>query len=181
MRGYQDIYDYETIIVPKITKKAEELRKNPDLTPTERDTIVASWTKTWINQIRTHKKPERANVAVALFPKLPFKDGSFDQIVASWSISAHVFDLLSPDEFMTCWKELDRVLANDGNVYIFPLNYYFENYYDMLQSLQTMSKKLNLDYQLLDSDGEPINEDDFENSKYDVYTLHISKGQMSHE
>ena len=81
-RGLRDIYDYQTIFIPKIQKKRAELIAAGYNTE-QIDDEIESWTYTWINEIRLHKKPQHAHVVVGVFPELPFQDQSFDRLIAS--------------------------------------------------------------------------------------------------
>ncbi len=170
-RGFRDLYDWEHIILPKIKQKEEELTKKPDITDEERKTIITSWIQTWINEIRLKKKPEKAHVVVGVFPQLPFKDHTFNRLVASWSISAHLFAYLNEDEFGACWREINRVLDDKGEAYIFPLTYSDIDELSIMNSLEQARNTIGMDYELLDNTGALVPDTDF----YSATTLHIKR------
>ena len=168
-RGFRDLYDWEHIIMPKVKQKEQELSHKQDITEEEKQTIIDSWIRTWINEIRLEKKPAKAHVVVGVFPQLPFKDKHFDRMVASWSISAHLFAYLDHDQFMVCWKETARVLADEGEAFIFPLTYEDIDQETILNSLYEAQHMYGITFELLDNTGTLLADEDF----YYATTLHL--------
>jgi len=137
-RGFRDIPDWNNIIKPKLEALEQELSGLPEL---ERERRIANETRGWIEEIRLQKRAEKSNVVEAVFPQLPFKDEAFDRLVASWSISAHVFAELDKEGFEVFWDETHRVLVDQGEAYIFPLNYYYYVDETLISSLEKMKEK----------------------------------------
>ena len=150
-RGFRDTLDWKNIIEPKVKALESDLKGLPEA---EKNKEIASATKSWIEEIRLHKRTESSNVLEAVFPQLPFKDASFDRMVASWSISAHVFAELDETGFEVLWDETQRILKEGGKAYIFPLNYYYEVDSTIISSLENMKIKHKLmDYTILDDES----------------------------
>ena len=150
-RGFRDTLDWKNIIEPKVKALESDLKGLPEA---EKNKEIASATKSWIEEIRLHKRTESSNVLEAVFPQLPFKDDSFDRMVASWSISAHVFAELDETGFEVLWDETQRILKEGGKAYIFPLNYYYEVDSTIISSLENMKIKHKLmDYTILDDES----------------------------
>jgi hypothetical protein len=177
-RGFRDIPDWNNIIKPKIDALEEKLGNIPEQ---EKRKILDRETIDAIEEIRLKKHTEKSNVVEAVFPQLPFKSNSFDRMVASWSISAHVFAELSKDEFAVFWNETQRVLSNNGIAYIFPLDYYYEVDEILVDSLEEMKKRYpDTTYAFIDKNGYeiPIESSDYAGYGYE-YTLAIYKGQRN--
>lgn len=174
-RGFRDIPDWHNIIIPKLERILEkaEGEKGMSLTEEEKDDLVGKYRKKFIDDIRLKKRTDEAEVLQARFPELPFKDKSFGRFVASWSISAHIFDWMNKREFDCCWEEIARVLAKDGEAYIFPLNYHFGDKTEMLESLKEAAVKLNFTWEIYDYNKEAMSESDVENYQERAYTLKI--------
>lgn len=174
-RGFRDIADWHNIVIPKMDDALEKIKKekNKDLTEEEFENFVEEYGRKFIDEIRLKKRTDLAEVLQARFPELPFKDKSFDRFVASWSISAHIFSRLNKEEFNYCWKELARVLAKDGEAYIFPLNYYFDDKNDMLESLKEASGKENFSWEIYDAYNRIMTENDVKDNGDFAYTLRI--------
>lgn len=174
-RGFKDIPDWHNIVIPKLDKALKEIEqeKMRELTEEEFEKFADEYKKKFIDEIRLKKRTDKAEVLQARFPELPFKNDSFDRFVASWSISAHIFDKLNQKEFSVCWKEIARVLAEDGEAYIFPLNYYFEDKNDMIESLKKISTEENFSWEIYDGYTHVMTEDDVREYGYDAYTLRI--------
>ncbi|MBD3366264.1 hypothetical protein GF360_02880 [candidate division WWE3 bacterium] len=174
-RGFKDIPDWNNIIKPKVEALEQELSNLPEQ---ERERRVANETRSWIEEIRLQKRTEKSNVVEAVFPQLPFKDEAFDRLVASWSISAHVFAELDEEGFEVFWDETHRVLADQGEAYIFPLNYYYYVDETLINSLEQMKEKHpDMDYAILNNEGTPISYEEASSYGYgDEYTLVLHKG-----
>lgn len=174
-RGFKDILDWNNIIKPRVEALEQEL---VDLPEKERDKKIANETRGWIEEIRLQKRTEKSNVVEAVFPQLPFKDEAFDRFVASWSISAHVFAELDEEGFEVFWDEIHRVLADQGEAYIFPLNYYYYVDEILINSLEQMKEKHpDMDYSILDNTGTPLSYEKAGSYGYrDEYTLVLHKG-----
>ena len=174
-RGFEDIKDWNEIIMPQLERIIieEEKKKGSALNDEETEEVIDRKKKGLIESIRLKKRVEKPNVVQGMFPELPFKDNSFDRFVASWSISAHIFDEFNEDEFEYCWQEIIRVLDSKGEAYIFPLNYYFDDKSTMMRSLQEFGKNGLFEWKIYDSDGEEV--EDMENDEYLAYTLWIGK------
>jgi len=150
-RGFRDIPDFNNKILPKIEAKRKELQEK-GVSAEEIENEIEGWKKTWIDEIRLVKKTKKAYVVEAVFPELPFKPESFDRFVASWSISTHTFAELDEEGFATCWREIKRVLKDDGEAWIFPLDYYWNPDRVFLDSLEQSG----MEWQMYDSYGEPV-------------------------
>lgn len=176
-RGFRDIYDWKNIIEPKLQAKEQEL-KSAGMPEDKLENELKEWTRMWINQIRLKKKPEQANVVVGVFPELPFANASFDRFVASWSISAHAFEHFTYEDFLTCWQEILRVLRDDGEAYIFPLDYREIDMRALEDSLSDLSAEdgYDLEWLIYDGNGEVIGPEDYEDYGY---TLKITKKPLS--
>jgi hypothetical protein len=174
-RGFKDIPDWHNIVLSKLEKiiKEKEEKIGKKLDDEERNEIINKHKKRFIEEIRLKKRTDKANVVQGMFPDLPFKDGSFDRFVASWSISAHIFEEMNKEEFKHCWKEITRVLSKKGEAYIFPLGYYFDNEDNMIESLEEFEKNRKICWKLYNYNGEEIEniEDDIDAA----YTLWLGK------
>ncbi len=149
-RGFTDIPDWNNIIKPKVDALARKLAHLPK---DQRKKTIANETRSWVESIRLQKHTEKSNVVEAVFPQLPFKSESFDRLVASWSISAHMFAQLDEEGFEVLWDEVHRVLKDNGTAYIFPLNYYYKVDETLIASLEYMkTKHPDMDYRIKDND-----------------------------
>lgn len=173
-RGFRDIPDWHNIILPKIRDLETKLG---DLSEDEKAKVIANFKRGWIEEIRLKNTTENVNVVEAVFPQLPFKDDSFDRLVASWSISAHLFAELDVEGFDTIWDETHRVLKTNGKAYIFPLNYYYFVDKTLIDSLENMKEKYpEMAYAILDAHGETMA---YPLGGYeDNFTLVIKKGSL---
>ncbi|MFH1187316.1 MAG: hypothetical protein V1688_00465 [bacterium] len=159
--GFKDILDWHNTILPQLQneiKKNEKLNRKK-LDEKETETFIEKHKKRYIEEIRLQKRTKKSNVVEAMFPALPFKDGTFDRFVASWSISAHIFNKLNQDEFQYCWEEIIRVLNNEGEAYIFPIGDYIKNKNYMIEPLKYIAQEGLIEYKILDKKGEEIKED----------------------
>lgn len=77
--------------------------------------------KQLIEQHRFVKRTKHARVMKATFPDVPFEPGSFDRIVASWSLSTHMFPEMSKQDFTIYWNKMDELLKRDGVAYLWPI------------------------------------------------------------
>jgi len=67
-----------------------------------------------------------------------------------------------------------RVLDQEGEAYIFPLNYYFDDKSEMSESLNEFEKNFEgFQWKIFDDMGEEI--EDMERDEYSAYTLWIGK------
>lgn len=156
-RGFKDIPDWNNIIEPKVDALKNKIQ---DLPEDEQNKIIQNNTRGWIEEIRLKKDTENVNVVEAIFPQLPFKSESFDRIVASWSLSAHVFAKLTEEEFEVFWDESYRVLKDKGEMYIFPLTFHYYVDDTLLNSLDNMREKyLGSGYYFIDNAGNRIDEE----------------------
>lgn len=174
-RGFRDVADWHNIIIPKMDDALEKIKqgKGGQLSEGEFDDFVEKYSRKFIDEIRLKKRTDLAEVLQARFPELPFKDKSFDRFVASWSISAHIFARMNKEEFNLCWEEIARVLAKDGEAYIFPLNYYFDDKSEMLDSLQEASEKENFSWKIYDAYNRIMTEEEVRDHGDFAYTLWI--------
>jgi hypothetical protein len=163
-KGFRDVYDFNTEILPKLEKFREECKRQ-NMDDGEMEEKIEREKIKLIEEIRLVKKPKNANVVKAIFPELPFKDDSFDRFVASWSISAHTFSHLEKNEFDIVWKEIGRVMKEGGSAYVFPLSYSYIDKDIFLSSLKDMEKECEgMRYVFLNSYGEGIEYDDGANT-----------------
>jgi hypothetical protein len=169
-RGFKDIPDWNNIIKPKLDSLKQQLTDLPEEDANRKIDVAL---RSWIGEIRLKKNTEKTNVVEAIFPELPFKSESFDRLVASWSISAHVFAGLDEEEFDVFWSETYRVLRSGGEAYIFPLNYYYAVNETLINSLEAMKFKYSdVSYEILDSEGQPVSNPIYSDNNY---TLVINK------
>lgn len=159
-RGFRDVPDWNNIILPELEKMAlkEEKEQGKKLSNEERAEFFQKYAKRFIEQIRLKKETMRSNVVEGNFPELPFKDESFDRFVASWSISAHVFDISDKEDFDLYWQEIYRVLKKGGEAYIFPLDFYYNNKENMMKALEGQDI---LGYEFLDINGGKVEDPDY--------------------
>jgi hypothetical protein len=166
-RGFRDVPDWNNIILPELENLvSEEEKKGEKLTDEEKENIFKKNTKRLIEEIRLKKETKHSNVVEASFPELPFKSESFDRFVASWSISAHIFDVSNKEDFDLYWREISRVLKKNGEAYIFPMDFHFDDKEYMLESL---AEQNNFEYKLLDAYGNEVDD------PYDSHTLVLKK------
>lgn len=151
-RGFRDIPDWQKIILPRLQIETQKL-KDQSLGGEEIDEHLGKLAKTMINELRTKKIPEKANVVQAVFPALPFKKDSFDRFIASWSISAHTFANLDEADFAAYWQEIARVLKPGGEAYIFPLKYSDYDDAALTESLARFSQTGLIESKFLDQTG----------------------------
>lgn len=126
-QGYQDVSDYTSIVQPKLQafqeslsyeKIAELYDRYPNKTPEE---FIREHERQIIDELRLEKQPKDAHVIQAVFPELPFAEGSIDRIIASYSISTHQIKEMTPKDFDAWAQTLARVLSHGGKAYIFPV------------------------------------------------------------
>ena len=174
-KGFEDVPDfYKHIWFPLwLEIQEEEIKAGEKYSDEERMEQIKKRIRPYADNIRLKKKTKESNVIQAVFPELPFKDNSHDRIVASWSLSTHVFDKLSEEEFETCWDEIMRVLKKDGEAYIFPLYYRgFQDKTTMIDSLNEYLKSHpDFEYKLLDGYVEEMPDEEVDMSS----TLLIKK------
>ncbi len=113
-RGFADIYLVKKVIEPAIE---EEMIKNRGITEEQKERII----KNLVQEYRFIKKYKQAEMVKAAFPDMPFEDKQFDRLIASWSISTHMFPVMEKREFDVYWDEIDRLLKKDGVAYIWPI------------------------------------------------------------
>lgn len=166
-RGFKDLYDWERVIMPELEKRERGLS---NLEETEREKILKDDALWLIRALRTSKKTEYADVAQATFPALPFEDGSFDIVVASWSISTHIFPEMSKDDFLVFWEEIYRVLKEGGEAYLFPL--WRCDVSELLDSLdEFVSKHPDFYYNFFDRKGEPTSPEYWNSENWNTLVL----------
>jgi len=152
-RGFKDIPDFLNIIVPKMNEKRRQLLLE-GVVEEDAVKVVGRLTRSWIEELRLKKIPQKANVVEAVFPALPFQNRSFDRFIASWSISAHTFGVLDREEFGKYWLEIYRVLNKSGEAYIFPLHYSHVDIDALESSLKEFSSHHNCEWKYLDHEGQ---------------------------
>ncbi len=135
-RGLRDIWLIDTVIEPKI--REERVARNlagKHLSVEEEKRIRDSI----IHDNRFVRRMKQADLIKAAFPNVPFDNHSFDRITASWSISTHVFPVMSNIDFRIYWEEIDRLLKKDGICMMWPIytrsDFGFENISSMSDSL----------------------------------------------
>lgn len=152
--GLEDLVDWRNIIQPKAVALEQELSS---LQPWERKRRVEEAIQYWIEEIRLKKCTKKSEVVEGLFPRLPFRDKSFDRVVASYSFSFHSMHYLTVEQLKDLWQEIYRVLDSGGEAYIFPMNRMAETVERVNESLALMMEiNPDFDYEFLDS---PISED----------------------
>ncbi|PIW75564.1 MAG: hypothetical protein CO002_01285 [Candidatus Portnoybacteria bacterium CG_4_8_14_3_um_filter_44_10] len=140
-RGFRDIPDWHNIIFPRLESLIGEKEKTngEKLSAGEINALVEKYQKQYIDDIRLKKQVEKPNVVKAMFPFLPFKDKTFDRFVSCWAISTHVFSEMETEDFEYYWREIIRVLDEDGEAFIFPINYGIVDENNLKQSLRNAS------------------------------------------
>ena len=128
-RGFNDLYLNATVIEP--TMQRESVARKGLTEDQERDIR-----RNLIAEHRGGKKYAKSELVKGAYPHTDFDDHIFDRIVASWSISAHMFAAMSASDFMNVWDETDRLLQKDGAAYIWPLSYYFHNPDELMDSVE---------------------------------------------
>ncbi|MDQ5951288.1 MAG: hypothetical protein QG639_565 [Patescibacteria group bacterium] len=105
----------------------------------------------------TKVKSKEAKFIKGIFPytqELPAE--SYDRVLASWSVSAHMFPEMSTEMFVDeIWKELDRLLAPGGQAVFYPIGHYGESAEGICRTIDLYNQKYNrnLTYEL-DSSGQ---------------------------
>ncbi len=115
-RGLEDIHYTKTVIEPALAQ-AEVSRSH--VSHEEREELISSL----ISDFRGGKKYKRAELVKGVFPLTSFDNGSFDRIVASWSLSVHMFPEMDAQQFETTFLEIGRLLKPDGRAYLWPLQF----------------------------------------------------------
>ncbi len=113
-RSFADTHLVKTVIEPAVLKEA--LRDKGFGQEKQEDLI-----RRLITEHRFLKKYQYADLVKAAFPATPFEDESFDRLVASWSLSTHMFPNMKSKEFQVYWEEMDRLLKKDGVAYFWPI------------------------------------------------------------
>ena len=94
-----------------------------------------------ISAFRDERRYTQAESVKGIFPDTPFEDHEFDRIVASWSISTHMFEVLEDQDFSVYWNEIDRLLKRDGVAYMWPLYNALDQEQAMVRSLFAYRKR----------------------------------------
>ncbi len=130
--NFKDVYLWKEVIESGLRQAVIE-RKG--LTSDEENKLV------WqiVHQHRFVRRMKHADYIQGTFPVVPFTDHSFDRIVASWSISTHMFPVMDRAEFDAYWEEIDRLLKKDGVAYMWPI--YRDNEFTLTRSLQAYFDK----------------------------------------
>ncbi len=115
-RGLEDVYYTRTVIQPAIEKAQED---GGNLSQEEQDRLVGNL----IEDFRGKKKYRHAELVKGAFPLTDFDDASFDRIVASWSLSVHMFETMNAARFGTTLEEINRLLKPDGAAYLWPMHF----------------------------------------------------------
>jgi len=89
-RGFRDIYDYITIIRPKLEEKERSMREAGQ-DPEDIGRALNELERELIEKLRLRKRPAKAGIIKAMHPYLPIANGEIGSVVCSWSISAHLF------------------------------------------------------------------------------------------
>ncbi len=121
-RQLNDLIDWNFEIVPKVKKKEMEMKRE-GYSQDDLDNLLPNFIKSEIEVLRLKKRHEHGKVVTAVFPELPFADGTFDRFVAPWSISTESIPHADEEEMVTYWKEIERVLKPGGKAYIYPLTW----------------------------------------------------------
>lgn len=130
-RSFADTHLVKTVIEPAVLKEA--LRDKGFGEAKQMDLI-----RRLITEHRFLKKYQYADLVKGAFPATPFEDNSFDRLVASWSLSTHMFPNMNETEFRVYWEEMDRLLKKDGVAYFWPI--YRGREEEMVQSLKDYVK-----------------------------------------
>jgi len=133
-RGLQDIHYTQTVIEPAL-EEAERTRS--DTTEEKRAKLVSSL----IADFRGGNKYKQAELVKGAFPLTDFEDQSFDRIVASWSLSVHMFAAMDARHFETVFAEIGRLLKPDGAAYLWPLRYHFYDKNNLARGLAAYGKR----------------------------------------
>ncbi len=129
-RGLKDVWLTKFVIEPTIkTEVLAELKRGKTLSPERIDDIK----QRIITESRFVPKTKHAKMIKATFPNDVFEDNSFDRIIASWSLSTHMFPVMETGEFAIYWEEIDRLLKKDGACYMWPI--YQGNEWSLYHSL----------------------------------------------
>ncbi len=171
---FSDLVFYEEELKPKLENKIQLLEKKSGkkLDQIEKQEIIDKLIRPMIDNHRMKKRTEKSHVLQAMFPELPFKDSSFDRFVASWSISAHLFHRMNKEQYDHSFAEILRVLRDKGKAYIFPLSYQDLDKTNMTQSLNGLMQNNEFTWQMLNSNGLEIKNDEYNQF---AYTLLIEK------
>ncbi len=112
-RGFRDSHLVRTVIRPAL--QAQIIRDR--LSSEDQQELM----RQLIEQHRFEKKTKHARVMKATFPNVPFEPKSFDRIIASWSLSTHMFPEMSQEDFTVYWNKIDELLRQDGVAYLWPI------------------------------------------------------------
>lgn len=107
-------------------------------------------------EFKAEIKPKNAKILKGMFPftKNLLPDNHFDVIMASWSISVHMFPEMDQQKLVDeVWPEVDRILKKDGKATFFPMDHYFDGYEDVAKSINLYNKQYNrnLQFKLFDN------------------------------
>lgn len=128
-RGLEDIYYVKTVIEPRVAQEDQSIIGG--LSEQERAELIARL----VEDFRGQKTYEFSELKKGVFPDTDFADKSFDRILASWSISAHMFGVMNERQFDTVFDEFDRLIKKDGAAYIWPVGYHFADKVPFLSAL----------------------------------------------
>lgn len=112
-RGFRDSDLVRNVIEPTLNAKIITER----LSGQEREELF----RQLVEQHRFVKRTKHARILKATFPDVPFEPDSFDRIVASWSLSTHMFPEMSAEEFTVYWNKFDELLRAGGAAYLWPI------------------------------------------------------------
>lgn len=125
--GLRDAHLYKTAIEPRLEREA--------FAEGWSDTEYAHQRELAIQRELPPSKREFMDFKIALFPDTPFEDHSFDRIIASWSVTAHIFSSLDTDAYLAIWHECARLLRPGGKAYMWPTGYNGISTDDFLESI----------------------------------------------
>lgn len=117
-RGFKDVWLNKCIIDPAVEKERVLRIKEGGLLTEEEET---NFRQRLIEEHRFVRKTKRTELIKGVFPDVPCEDKSFDRLVASSSISRHMFPVMTEADFMIYFDEIDRLLKKDGVCYIWPI------------------------------------------------------------
>lgn len=109
-------------------------------------------------EFKARVMPKRAHILKGMFPFTDkiFEDNKFDRILASWSISTHMFHNMDYKDLVNTWKEMDRILKRGGKVIMFPVKFGFDMEKEIRETLLLYNQENNniFDFEIKDDPWE---------------------------
>jgi len=121
----QDLVLWEESIRPELLQESIRLGGVSD---TQESEII----RRIVARERFIKKTQHAEVIKGAWPEVEFNDQQFDRIIASWSITAHIFRVMKPHHFVFFFDEMSRILKPDGVAYLWPMDHWYSDYGNLL-------------------------------------------------